>query len=194
MKYLLFIFLALNISFISGCSSTLDDIAGVGKISSSKVSFDGSTDIELSMTRVYQENGKMMDTFLTGRWNSKTPDVVFLGLLNNSSAGQSDTYVSYRELKVRIDGIETSYKAGKTRLDNSGYNNVTNTIYTSSEASVVVPLEELKKMIKAEDVKIRVTTRDYYEDAIFQQNGYMGEESAQTKFKKFVTEIDKTNK
>jgi hypothetical protein len=66
-----------------------------------------------------------------------------------------------------LDGDIVDVRAGENMYTNSGYNAFSQSIYTQTKSSVRLSYSMLERMLKAEDVKIRVITSQGYEDIVF---------------------------
>ena len=183
--------------FITGCTSMADSftkLAGVGVVSKEVSDFDGSKIVRVSPAHLYNPNAGMlgMYTKLGGYWNSNTPELVALILENNSQAGYGQSYLSYQGLDINIDGKQYSYEVdGTTKFDNSGYNTVTQTIYTSSKNAVTIPYEVLKSMMTAKDCRIRINTGNGSETAMFSTERIPGGQStAILHFREFIQAVE----
>ena len=111
-------------------------------------------------------------------------------MINESRTDNSNFYTSYEGISVNIDGDIREFEAsGSTIFDSSDYNTVTNTIYTSSTGVVIVPLDYLKRMVLADDVRIRVNMSDSYEDIIFSIDKKGTASYSRLKFKEFLAAI-----
>lgn len=164
----------LSITLILAACGGMADIAsragGVGVITEDQSTFDGAQVIEVSPAWLYDPDRSGWNTIQLGaRWVSGTPDFVALILSYRSDAsGYSETYLGLDSIAVNIDGEVTQYEAGQpANLSSSGYNSVTNTIYTQSSNSVVVPTDIVERMISADDVRLRISSSSGYEDSVF---------------------------
>ena len=91
-----------------------------------------------------------------------------LDLAYDANTGSSEIYLGFTGIDINVDGKITSYKISDlTILDSSEYNTVTNTIYTKSKNSVIIPLSLLEEMVSADVCRIRIYTSQGYEDAVF---------------------------
>ncbi|RUO22429.1 hypothetical protein CWE08_04410 [Aliidiomarina iranensis] len=121
-------------------------------------------------------------------WSEAKPSEVLLVLEYSSSSSSSDVYRTYESFSVNINGeISTFEVHGGTDLDSGSYNTVSKTIYTKSTAVVTISLDYLHRMVEAEDVRVRFTTNDGYEDGVFHENvSNYGQEMARARIAKFL--------
>ena len=175
---------------ITGCSSTIDKMAGIGQLETNISDFSGDTFIELSKTRNAHPTEKQASTFFGLRWDSSIRDTVFLKLINQSDASSSDTYVNYESIEIKIGDDVYTFDAGKTIQNSGSYNSVSKTIYTTSRASVSLPLSLLKKMVNAEDCRIRINTYKWYEVVLFHVDENAMVSFSRPKFKDFLVKVN----
>lgn len=164
----------ISVVVLTGCAGmadSMDEMAGLGVIKEEKSTFDGATIISVSPTWLTGDPDSLgaNSIKLGAQWSSNAPEYVVLVMqYNSSTSGYGDAYLNIIGLNVNIDGKVESFKPEtSTMLDNSSYNSVSQTIYTESTNNVIVPLDYLKKMIAAEDCRLRVHTGKGYEDSIF---------------------------
>lgn len=192
MRFLL-IFVALFV--ISGCASMADSMsqmAGVGVISEKKSTFDGAYVIELSPAWLYDPQGGFGNNYKLGaRWTDAVPESVAI-ILNFSSSAGGNAYTSFSGIDINIDGAKYSFDTTTTTtLSGSDYNTVSNTIYTESENTVVIPLALLKQMTAATDCRLRIHSSDGYEDALFHLERMPGGQGlAKPRFVEFLNKVD----
>ncbi len=175
----------------TGCMSTMDKMAGIGQIEVGRSSFDKGRVVTLSKSNNYTGNDwQFASTRFGAKWQESSPESVIIFLINESRTDNSNFYTSYEGISVNIDGDIREFEAsGSTIFDSSDYNTVTNTIYTSSTGVVIVPLDYLKRMVLADDVRIRVNMSDSYEDIIFSIDKKGTASYSRLKFKEFLAAI-----
>ena len=174
MKPLLILTLSLFTFITIGCAGMADSMnkmAGIGVVTVENSTFDDAKIIKVTPTWLYEDTGSMdnIRTKLGARWTDKTPDYVALDLAYDSNtSGYSEIYLGFTGVDINIGGKITSFKTNNlTILKSSGYNTVSNTIYTKSENSVIIPMSLLEEMVSADDCRIRIYTSQGYEDAVF---------------------------
>lgn len=176
---------------LGGCAA-MQKMGGSGVLEVYEDQFNGGTRVTMTSAPTVNLEGINATTELGGYWSAQSPDVVLLRLVSRSSVDESDTYVTFEQLKVNIDGEITNFDAGTTSHDSGGYNEISRTIYTLSKSSVVMPYDYFVEMIENPNTKVRVTTRRFYEDIDFQkETNYGGFRLAKATLKEFKTEIDK---
>jgi len=159
--------------FLSGCAGMADAtsrMAGLGVVSEEQSTFDNARIIKVSPTFLYDPDGSWGNSVKLGaRWSSNAPDYVVLVLSHSSdTSGGGDVYVNLSGIDINVDGDIQSFESGSlTDHDSSDYNTVTNTIYTESNNSVVIPMSVLRSMVSSSDCRVRIHTSAGYEDAVF---------------------------
>jgi len=176
--------------FVSGCSSTIDKMAGLGQLETNISDFSGDTMVELSKTRNAHPTKKQASTFFGLKWDSSLPNNVFLYLINQSDVDSNNTYVNYESIEIKIGDDVSTFNARNTIHDSSGYNSVTNTIYTDSKASISIPLSLVEKMVSAEDCRIKINTYKWYEVVLFHVDENSMVSFSRPKFKEFLTKVN----
>lgn len=172
-KLMAVLFMSIALPTLSACTSMADatsKIAGLGVVSQETSTFDGSTIVEVSPTWLYDPDGSYGNRVKLGaRWSSNAPNYVALILSYGSNTyGSSAVYMNLTGIDINMDGDIKSFSSEKpTRLDSSGYNTVTKTIYTESKNSVVMPYQTLERLVAAKDSRLRIHTSSGYEDARF---------------------------
>jgi hypothetical protein len=163
--------LVMSAALLAGCAGMADSmskVAGLGVVKQETSTFDNATLV--SVTPQFLNNkGTMGNDFKLGaRWTSATPSQVGLILSYSSDVKSGQSYASLTGLDVNLDGEISTFKAGpSTNLSSSSYNTVSKTIYTSSENVVVIPYATLERMVSAKDCRLRIHSRDGYEDSLF---------------------------
>jgi hypothetical protein len=147
-------------------------MGGLGVVSEKVSTFDGATIVEVSPQFVHdpKHTGWGFNSYKLGaRWNSNSPEYVALIMSYSSSADNvGSIYTSLTGIDVNLNGQKYSFEAGgATSHGNDGWNDLSKTIYTNSQNTVVVPLEFLQEMTVTEDCTIRIHSSDGYEDALF---------------------------
>jgi len=152
------------------CSN--DAFSGLGVISEKISTFDKKRVVEVTPTWVANDSSMgVASTKIGARWSESSPGFVTLILKNDSTVNSSDAYKNYESISVNIDGdIKKFPVAGATELQSSDYNTVTNTIYTESTALVIIPLEYLRNMVEAKDVRLRFESIHRYDDGVFSRD------------------------
>lgn len=163
-------FLLMLSIIVAGCATMADTgarLAGLGVVSEEVSDFDGATVVRMSPAHVYVK--KMLGgSFMLGSvWSSNEPEYVELVIKFASGTYSSSVYTNFQGMDINIDDEILKYKAGITHHDRGSYNTVTNTIYTESTNTVVVPLPIFERMLTAKDCRIRIHSTDGYEDSFF---------------------------
>jgi len=186
------LFIAASIIMISGCTA-MDKLAGLGVVTQHTSTFDNATVIEVSPNSLYDPGSAWGTPLQLGaRWSSAAPNSVALILAYNSNVSSgTPAYLSLTGLDINIDGAISSYSAGQsTDLSSSAYNNVSNTIYTSSKNAVVIPYSVLQSMVAAKDCRLRIHTSKGYQDILFSTEHIPGgKETAIVSIKEFMTKV-----
>ncbi|MFC4699356.1 hypothetical protein ACFO4O_04185 [Glaciecola siphonariae] len=166
--------LAVLIIALSGCTSVGYKFAGLCQIQESVETFDDANTV--TFTKCFSPTGFTMSDvpiFKYGFiWSSNRPEDIIMTLHFDSSV-HSKAYTSFEYVAVNMDGRQYRYPARRfTNLTDSGYNNVSNTIYTSSTSSVTIPFEIFEKMNELEDVRLRISSSDYIDDMFYSYKEY----------------------
>lgn len=182
---------------LSGCAGLADSMnkmAGLGVVKEETSTFDGAKIISVSPNWLYEskETWSANSVKLGARWSSASPDYVALVLSYDSSTSSGSTYLGLSGIDINIDGNKSSYKANKsTTLDSGSYNTVSNTIYTNSKNTIVIPLSVLNSMVNSNDCRIRIHTSKGYEDAIFSvERSDSGQGTALLSIKEFLKRVN----
>lgn len=105
------LYLVLCTSLLGGCATVMNKISGLGVISEQKSEVDGSEIVEVTGNHVVGNTG--MSTFdgamLGGRWESVTPELVYLPITYISSANGERIVIEFDELRVNVNGVVTSF-------------------------------------------------------------------------------------
>lgn len=181
---------------ISGCAGMADatsKMAGLGTVTQDTSTFDGATVVEVSPNWLYDPNGSWGNSVKLGaRWSSNASQYAALILSYGSNVnGSKAAYIGLSGIDVNIDGDIKSFSTGKpTDLDSSAYNSVSQTIYTESTNTVVVPYSLLERMVAAKDCRLRIHTSKGYEDAQFSMERIPGGSgTAILSFRKFIEKV-----
>lgn len=181
----------------AGMADSMNEMAGLGVVSEDTSTFDGAKVISVSPNWLYEskETWTANNVKLGARWSSNSPEEVALILSYSSSTSSNSTYLGLKGIDINIDGEISSFSSGRsTMLDNSSYNTVSKTIYTSSENTVIIPFKLLTEMVNSNSCRIRIHTSKGYEDAIFSiERSDSGQSTALFSFKKFLTKVDTIN-
>jgi hypothetical protein len=197
MKQIKILLILSFVSVLASCAGMADfssKIAGIGQISEEKSTFDDSTTIRMSPAFLYREGAWLgVPIKLGAAWNNKSPETVALIMSYSSDVASSGgrSYTNFLGLDVNLNGDIQSYDVvGLTQHDSSGYNTVSQTIYTESKGTVVVPMSVLEQMLSTPDVRLRIRTQDGYQDAQFSIERIPGGQStAILHLHKFVEKI-----
>jgi hypothetical protein len=178
--------LLLAVCGLSGCAA-MNKAAGMGVVSETKSDFDGTVTISATpsflATKSWGPGVK-----LGALWVSDHPDTVALWLKNDSDVN-AGAYLNITGLDINIDGEISSWPVGSTHYDNSGYNTVSKTIYTSSENQAVVPYSLLQRMVSAKDCRIRIHTTKGYEEAFFSTPSVAGSPTAVVSIREMMAKV-----
>lgn len=157
----------LSVLFALGCQSTANKIAGICQIETISDSFENSKKVNFTPCLVDAGKGISPSFKFSFDWDQTTPSRIGLGVTYDSNIRQ-DSYTNFESIAIKVDeDILFESNFGRTNLSSSGYNTVSNTIYTTSENRTVIPLELFDKMLKSDNVLIKVNSSDGYEDYFF---------------------------
>lgn len=177
---------------LTGCA-TMDALSGMGVLTQKTSAYDGGEVINVSGQSLYAPGDALGSPFQLGAtWLSAHPDLVSLDISyrSNVNAG-SAAYASIEGLDVRIDGLESQWRAHGTRLDSTPYNTVSRTIYTTSSTSIVVPLNMLRAMVQSQDCRLRIYTSQGSTDVLFSRDTIPGgKHTAITGIRKLLAAVD----
>lgn len=176
--------LSLALIFSQGCSSTM----GGSDIEVRTSSFDNSSEISSSSKIVYENaDFASIGVFnVSYFWTSRVPEYVQIWA---EVPSKIVSIKSSRGLQFNIDGeiikldsqdILTDFKETKTL-----YNN-----YTSSRKPFLVDIEFLRKISKAESVKVKLLTSDGYREGDFKVDKMM---SIYGEANKFIGKVESIN-
>jgi hypothetical protein len=169
---------AATLAFLAGCAGMADAgsaFSGLGRISETKSTYDGKRVITVSPAPLYDPNGGWMGVpfFLGAEWNEAYPDTVGLVLQYKSSTSAS--YISFRSLKINVDGKTYTFdSSGNTNYSSGTYNSVSKRIYTESESVIPIPYDLFKQMMSSSNCTLRIGSSQGYVDALFSQDRIPG--------------------
>jgi hypothetical protein len=177
---------------LSGCMATLDKIGGIGVIESNIDNFTGEKEVTITSAPTHNFKGDVATTRIGAAWYGLKPETIYLRVGSMSDTTQNDMYLNFESLDVNIDGVITTIKLGRTSHSSGGYNDVTNRIYTESNAGASVSLSFFEDMLNNENVKMRTYTNDWREDIDFQKRtNSLGGNLAKNTLLKFLDEVQK---
>lgn len=177
---------------MAGCAA-MDAMAGMGVLTKQTSSYDGGEVIHVSGQSLYAPDLALGTPLQLGAtWLSAHPDLVSLDISYPSNVDMGGAaYASISELDVRIDGLASQWHAHGTRLDSTPYNTVSRTIYTTSSASIVVPLNMLRAMVQAQDCRLRIVSSLGATDVLFSRATIPGgKPTAITSIRKLLAAVD----
>lgn len=191
--FLLVAFAALTLSGCASITDTMSKAAGMGVVSEKTSAFDNATTVSVSPAVLWAKGSWGNRVKLGANWTSAAPDSVALVMAEDSNVtGGAPAYVGISSIELNIDGAKSMYSpGGSTHLDSSGYNNVSNTIYTSSTNAVVIPYPVLQSMVAAKDCRLRIRTSEGFEDAQFNLERIPGgQPTALLSIREFMARVD----
>ena len=197
-KKILPVFILIAVLHVSsGCAGmpdTTSKLSGLGVVTQEKSTFDGAIIIEVSPNWLYDPADSWGNSVKLGaHWSSNVPEYVALVLsYSSNTSGYGSTYVGLSNIDINIEGEIKSYSTGKpTNFDISGYNSVTQTIYTESKNTVIIPYSTLERMVNANDCRLRIHTTIGYEDARFSMERIQGGKgTAILSIREFIEKVD----
>lgn len=169
-----------TLALLAGCAGMADAgsaFSGLGRISEKKSTYDGKRVITVSPAPLYDPNGGWMGVpfFLGAEWNESYPDTVGLVLQYKSSTSASNIYISFRSLKINVNGKTYTFDSrGNTNYSSGTYNSVSKRIYTESESVIPIPYELFKQMMNSSNCTLRIGSSEGYVDALFSQDRIPG--------------------
>ncbi|MFK2904556.1 hypothetical protein ISP17_11320 [Dyella ginsengisoli] len=181
---------------VSSCATMTDTMsaaAGMGVVSQQHSTFDDSTIITVSPMPLWAKGSWGNAVQLGASWSSASPDRVALVMSYDANATQgSAAFTSLSGMDINIGGEVTQWRSGSsTQLSNGAYNTVSQTVYTASSNSIVIPYSMLQRMVTAPDCRLRIHTGEGYEDAQFNIERIPGgQATALVSIKKFVAQVD----
>jgi hypothetical protein len=97
---------------LAGCAAVMNQLSGRGVISVQKSALDDSEVVEMSANNVVGNAG--MSSFdgamLGARWESITPEIVYIDVSYTSSANDEPIVIEFDELRVNINGTVSSFR------------------------------------------------------------------------------------
>lgn len=184
--------LAVLVLGLAGCAA-MDAMSGMGVLTQKTTAYDGGQVVNVSPQSLYAPGDAMGSPFRLGAtWLSAHPELVSLDLSYNSDARMgSSSYASINGIDVRIDGMESHWQTRGTQYDSTPYNTVSNTIYTTSSTSIVVPLNMLRAMVNAADCRLRIHSNMGADDVLFSRATIPGgKATAITSIRKLLAAVD----
>lgn len=181
---------------LAGCASitdTMSKAAGMGVVTEHTSTFDNATTVNVSPQVLWAKGSWGNRVKLGANWSSASPDYVALVMAEESNVTSgAPAYVGLSAIDMNIDGETMTYTVGSsTHLGSSAYNNVSNTIYTSSTNAVVIPYAVLQRMVAAKDCRLRIHTSEGYEDAQFNLERIPGgQPTALLSIREFMARVD----
>lgn len=183
---------------LAGCAAvdSMNQMAGLGKITVSDSKFDNSKQITMGAAHLTDGSMTSVPVKLGGFYTTSVPELVYLvGHYSSSTSYGSPLFINIEELDVNLNGKKRSFKsAGSTQHDNSGYNTVSRSIHTDSKNHFPIPLSYLKEMLVAEDCRIRITTSKGSVEALFHIDKAFGNVWAKEYLRRFVEKIEGLDK
>jgi len=99
-------------SLLVGCAAVINQFSGRGVISNQKSETDNSEFVEVSGNNVLSNEG--MSSFggamLGARWESITPDIVYITVTYASSANGEPIVIEFDELRINVNGSISRFK------------------------------------------------------------------------------------
>ena len=180
----------LSSPFITSCSQ----VAGLGVVSEKQSKFDGEKEVNMSPAIVVGTEFKTNYPLLGASWSEGSPNSVILIIEHRGSISGGSGYSNIRTLEINVDGKFYKYTPRQyTAHSNSGYNNVSRTIYTQSRNVVSIPLSLAKRMVSAEVCMLRTSTSDGVFEQNFAKESNMGTATAKSSMRKFLAKVEATH-
>jgi hypothetical protein len=169
MKILAILLATIALHGCAGIDDVMSKASNLGVVSTEKSNFDNATRVTVTPTYLWGEDAHLLNDFKLGaRWSSSTPKTVQLIISYDSSASSSRSYVSFKGMEIKVDGkVHTFVTTGTTQLDNSGYNDISKTVYTQSRNTVTIPYPLFEEMMKAKECRLRIHSSRGFEDSLF---------------------------
>jgi hypothetical protein len=99
------------IAFLAGCAALANHFSGRGVVSNEKSEIDGSEVVEVSGNNVLSNGG--MSSFggamLGARWESITPEIVYIAVTYASSANGEPIIIEFDELRINVNGRVSTF-------------------------------------------------------------------------------------
>jgi hypothetical protein len=98
--------------FLTGCAAVMNQLSGRGVVSVQKSAIDESEVVTVSGNNVVGNAGmSSFDGALLGaRWESITPETVYIDVSYTSSANDEPIVIEFDELRVNLDGTVSSFR------------------------------------------------------------------------------------
>nr|WP_136252852.1 hypothetical protein [Ningiella ruwaisensis] len=154
---------------ISGCQSTGNMFTNMCQIKEEIDTF--TNQVRVDFTKCWVAAGESVWDMPIHKfgftWYEAHPERIRVNLTYDSTV-DAGGYTNFESLLINIDGnIKERVEFGRTILGDSGYNSVSNTIYTDSSAGAFIDIETFEQMLRSDDVRLRVNTSDGYSDYVF---------------------------
>lgn len=185
-KYLFF----LTFIFFIGCTS-INQWAGMGVIKERVDNFDGARIVEVSPNFVSKPGGGSSASFKLGaHWKSTKPDTLTM-IVNyaGSTRYTSHVYTSFESVSFNVDGEKMHFEIFDNDHTRESYNSISNDISTDSFGYFEMKIDTLKLLLAGEDVRMRVTTTDGYDDSDFDQRTLFGADMAASSLEQFLSRL-----
>jgi len=185
------IVISFTLSGCAGLADSMNKIADLGVVSEGVSTFDDAIIIKVTPNWLFETDTQWVKTKLGAHWTSTAPDYVALIMSYGSDVRSGTAYLVFTGIDINIDGKILSYKTNtQTSIDSSSYNTISNTFYTESKNSVVMPLATLLKMVKAKDCRLRIYTSKGYEDITFNiERSASGQSTALVSLREFLAKV-----
>jgi hypothetical protein len=172
-KALIVLFAVLSI----GCTgAAFDEFYGHGQITVTKDHLNASTDIKLTPAHTAGPDGSLNTLKIGARWDSSTPTFAVLDLSYKSNSSGT-VYLSYNSVDFNVDGDRYELDSGRTSMNRGEWNEYLGAYDTFSEATVIISMDRLDRIMSAKNAVARFYTSDGYIDvdlkALEQENGMM---------------------
>ena len=164
---------------LAGCAAMVNQFSGLGVISDQKSRIDDSEVVEVSGNHVVGNGG--MSSFdgamLGGRWESISPEIVYIAVTYSSSANAEPIIVDFDEFRVNVNGSISSFKpVGPARIS--------------------MPLAYLESMLVAEECKLQLIRGPNVTEGDFAIASDAGKPTAKVSLQRFYDKVraTKTNR
>jgi hypothetical protein len=108
----LLLLIAIVAFLVAGCAALENQFSGRGVITSEKSQTDGSEVVEVSGNNVLSNGG--MSSFggamLGARWESITPEIVYIAVTYASSANGEPIIIEFDELRINVNGSVSTFR------------------------------------------------------------------------------------
>ena len=160
---------------LAGCAVMMNPFSGLGVISDQESKMDGSEVVEVSGNRVVGNGG--MSSFdgamLGGRWESVSPEIVYILVTYTSSADGQPIIIEFDELRVNVNGTITTFKP-------------------LGPARISMPLSYLESMLVAEDCKLQLIRGPNVTEGDFSIASDRGRPTAKVSLQRFYDKVRTT--